>query len=122
MHVFALMSLVVVALLLLAAHLVHAGLLPLAALSILAIALLAVPRRWAARALQIVLFVAAIEWALTATALAQMRAAHDEPYLRLLIILGSVTVLTAIAALVFEHPRLRRRYATSEPVRSSLQD
>jgi hypothetical protein len=112
LHVFALLSLVAVALLLLAAHLVHAGLLPLAALAFLAIALLAVPRLWAARVLQFVLGVATIEWALTAAALAQMRAAQDLPYLRLLLILGSVTVLTAVAALVLEHPRLRQRYAS----------
>ena len=110
MHIFALLSFVAVALLLLAAHLVHAGLLPLAALAIVAIALLAVQRRWAARVLQAVLGVATIEWALTAASLAQMRAAHDEPYLRLLVILGSVTLMTAVAALVFEHPRMRRRY------------
>jgi hypothetical protein len=110
LHVFGLLSLVAVALLLLAAHLLHAGLLPLAALAVLAIALLAVPRQWAARVLQAVLGVATIEWGLTAASLAQMRAAHDEPYLRLLAILGSVTLLTAIAALVFEHPRLRQRY------------
>ena len=110
MHVLALLSLVALALLLLAAHLLHAGLLPLAALAVLALALLAVPRRWAARVLQVVLGVATIEWALTAASLAQMRAAHDEPYLRLLVILGSVTVLTAVAALAFEHPRLRQRY------------
>ena len=112
MQVFALLSLVAVALLLLAAHLVHADLLPLAALAILAIALLAVPRLWAARVLQVLLGVATIEWALTAASLAQMRAAHDEPYLRLLVILGSVTILTAVAALVFEHPRMRRRYVS----------
>jgi len=112
LHIYPLLSLVAVALVLLAAHLVHAGLLPLAALAIVAIALLAVPRLWAARLLQAVLGVATIEWALTAASLAQMRAAHDEPYLRLLVILGSVTLLTAVAALVFEHPRMRRRYVS----------
>jgi hypothetical protein len=107
---FALLSVATIALLLLAAHFVHAGILPLAVLCILLVALLAVPRRWAARTLQVVLGIATIEWALTATLLAQQRAVHGEPFLRLLLILGSVTVFTAVSALLFEHPRLRRFY------------
>lgn len=120
MPLLALLSLIAAALLLLAAHLVHAGSLPLAALAIVSIALLAVPRRWAARVLQTVLGVAAIEWVLTAAALAQMRAAHDQPYVRLLVILSCVAVLTVVAALAFEHPRLRRRYAQRNATQDSL--
>ena len=62
MRLAALLSLPLLALLLLAAHLLHAGVLPLAALAILLAGLLAVPHPWAARALQVVLAVAVIEW------------------------------------------------------------
>jgi hypothetical protein len=107
MRLAALLALPLLALLLLAAHLVHAGAMPLAALAILLAGLLVVRRPWAARALQVVLAVAVIEWILTTVGLAQQRLRHDEPYVRLAVILGSVTVFTALAAAVFQHPVLR---------------
>ncbi len=103
----ALLALPALALLLLAAHLAHAGLMPLAALAILLVGLLAVPRPWASRTLQVILAVAVIEWILSTVGIAQLRLRHGEPYLRLAAILGSVSVLTALAALVFRHPVLR---------------
>jgi len=107
MRLAALLALPALALLLLAAHLVHAGLMPLAALAILLVGLLAVPRPWALRTLQVVLAVAVIEWTLTTVGLARLRLHHDEPYIRLAAILGSVTLFTALAALAFQHPVLR---------------
>ncbi|MBK6349511.1 MAG: hypothetical protein V9E93_02235 [Steroidobacteraceae bacterium] len=107
MRVAALLMLPLLALLLLAAHLVHAGLMPLAALVILLVGLLAVPRPWASWTLQVVLTVAVIEWILTTVGLAQLRLRHDEPYLRLVAILGSVALFTALAAVAFQHPVLR---------------
>jgi hypothetical protein len=99
------------ALLLLAAHLVHAGLIPLASVALMLIGLLSVRRPWAARVVQVVLLIGAIEWVLTAVGLAQLRASHGEPYLRLAAILGAVTVFTVLAAAVFRHPALRRYFA-----------
>jgi hypothetical protein len=110
MRLAALLALPALALLLLAAHLVHAGLVPLAALAILLAGLLAVPRPWASRTLQVILAVAVIEWILTTVGLAQLRRRHDEPYLRLAVILGSVTLFTALAALAFQHPLLRAHF------------
>jgi len=106
----ALLVLPALALLLLAAHFVHAGLLPVAILCVAAGALLWVRRPWAARALQVVLALGAIEWVLTAATLAQMRSAHQQPFARLLVILGTVAVLTILAALVFQHPALAQRF------------
>jgi hypothetical protein len=113
MRLAALLALPLLALLLLAAHLVHSGLMSLAALAALLLGLLAVPRPWAARTLQVVLAVAVIEWILTAVGLAQLRLRHDEPYVRLAAILGSVTLFTALAALAFEHPVLRAHFRLS---------
>jgi len=107
MRLAALLALPVLALLLLAAHFFHSGLMPLAALAILLVGLLAVSRPWAARTLQVVLAFAVIEWILTTVGLAQLRLRHDEPYGRLAVILGSVTLFTALAALAFQHPLLR---------------
>jgi hypothetical protein len=98
------------ALVLLAAHLMHAGWLPLTAVALLLLGLLAVRRPWAGRTVQVVLAVAAIEWALTAYGLAQLRMGHGQPYLRLVMILGSVTLFTTLAAAAFEHPALRRHF------------
>ena len=103
----ALLALPALALLLLAAHLFHSGAMPLAALAILLVGLLAVRRPWAARTVQVVLAVAVIEWVLTTVGLAQLRLRHDEPYVRLAAILGSVTLFTALAAAAFQHPVLR---------------
>lgn len=98
------------ALLLLAAHLVHAGWLPLACIALLLIGLLFVRRPWAARAVQVVLAIATIEWVLTAYGLAQLRLGLGQPYLRLVLILGSVALLTALAVAAFQHPALRTRF------------
>jgi hypothetical protein len=95
------------ALLLIAAHWLHSGQLPLAVLSLLLAGLLAVRRPWAARMLQVVLLLAAVEWILTTVALAQLRLQHGQPYLRLALILGAVTACTLLAAWVFERPALR---------------
>jgi hypothetical protein len=98
------------ALVLLAAHLLHAGLTLLAAASLFLIGLLFVRRPWAARVLQLVLAVAAIEWIRTTIGLAQMRISHGQPYLRLALILGTVTVFTVLAAAAFQFPLLRGRF------------
>ncbi|HXW10245.1 MAG TPA: hypothetical protein VD737_06500 [Steroidobacteraceae bacterium] len=106
----ALLALPAFALLLLAAHFFHARAGVVAAVCILLITLLFVPRAWAGRVVQVVLAVGAIEWVLTAYALAQVRMQHGDPYLRLVIILGSVALLTAVAAALFQHPALRARF------------
>jgi hypothetical protein len=99
-----------IALLLLAAHFAHAGLWTVAAACVAATALLAVQRAWAARTLQFLLAIGALEWILTAASLARMRVTHGQPYLRMLVILGTVFVLTVLAALIFQHPALKRRH------------
>jgi hypothetical protein len=103
----ALLALPAFALLLLAAHFFHARAGVVGAICILLITLLFVPRAWAGRVVQVVLAVGAIEWVLTAYTLAQVRMQHGDPYLRLVIILGSVALLTAVAAALFQHPTLR---------------
>lgn len=110
-----LLTLPVLALLLLGAHFMHAGLLPLAILAVLLIGLLAVRRPWAARTVQAILAVGVIEWVLTAITRAQIRMGHDEPYLRLVLILGGVALFTALAAAIFQHPALRARFRLGAP-------
>jgi hypothetical protein len=109
-----LLFLPVLALVLLAAHFLHAGLWPVAAVCLTCIGLVGVRRPWAARVLQFVLVIGAIEWILTAVALAHLRAAHGQPYVRMLVILGVVTAFTLLAALVFQLAPLRRRFGTAD--------
>ena len=106
----ALLAVPALALLLLAAHFFHARAGLVAALCILLITLLFIPRAWAGHIVQVVLAAGAIEWVLTAYTLAQVRMQHGDPYLRLVIILGSVALLTAVAAALFQHPALQARF------------
>jgi hypothetical protein len=98
------------ALLLLAAHFYRADWLSLAVLSAALTLLLAVPRPWAARALQVALVLGAIEWLRTLAAFAAMRMAVGQPVLRLVLILGGVAAFTLLAAWVFQHRALRGRF------------
>jgi len=99
-----------VAALLLAAHFFRAGSLLFAAVAVVMVGLLAVPRAWAARAVQIAMILGAIEWLRTLAAFAAARVASGQPYLRLTLILIAVAAFTAASAAVFRHPRLRQRF------------
>ena len=97
----------------LAAHFYRAAAWPLVLACLLLIALLGLRRAWAARLVQAALLLGAIEWARTAALLVQQRATLGQPWLRLLLILVAVALLTAAAALAFRASRLRRRYGLS---------
>jgi hypothetical protein len=101
---------VVLAGLLLGAHFYRAGALWLAALAVAALVLLLVRRPWAARALQAGLVAGAIEWVRALATFAAERVSFGQPYARMALILGTVAVVTALAALVFETPAMRSRY------------
>lgn len=98
------------ALLLLAAHFFRAGLLPFAGLSAALIVLPFVRAPWAAGILQVALAVGTLEWLRTAWVFAAARAAADQPYARLLVIIGTVAVITAVAAWIVGHRALRAHF------------
>ncbi len=97
----------VVAFLVLAAHFFRAGYPIGLGISLLASVLVFVRRPWAARTMQIVLGLGALEWLRSAITLAQARSEAGQPFLRLALILGAVFLLTAFCALVFEAQRLK---------------
>ena len=99
-----------VAFVLLAAHFYRGENYAAALVSLLVIALIFVRRPWAARAIQVALLVGSIEWARTAVSLVLARQEMGEPFLRLAIILGGVSLFTALAALVFQTSRVRAHY------------
>ena len=104
----ALLLLPALALLLLGAHFFRAALVPLTVVCLGLMALLFVRARWAWLTLQVALTLGTLEWLRTAWEFASARAALGQPYTRLLVILGGVALLTALAALM-----LRTRTARS---------
>lgn len=103
-------SSIVVALGVLAAHFWRAGDIAIAIAATGSLALLLVRQRWAARAMQAILVLGAIEWLRTLAALVAMRQSIGMPYARLAWILGAVALATAACALVFEHRLMRERF------------
>lgn len=105
---------VVLSLLVLAAHFLRAGEIPLVVASLALLILLAIRKPWAARLLQVALVLGALEWALTLTRLANIRAQMGMPGTRMTIILGVVAAFTFGSALLFHTQRLGRFYRLRE--------
>ena len=101
---------IVFSLLILGAHFLRYGNEIGVALSVAPIALLFVRKPWAARVVQVILALGAIEWATTLVGLVQMRIAQGMPATRLAIILGTVVVVTVASALLFETQTMKRVY------------
>lgn len=106
---------VVLSLMLLGAHFLRYGIVAGVAGSLLLIALLAIRVRWVPRLIQAALVVGSLIWTFTLYELVQMRVAHGQPYARMALILGAVSVFTLCSAMVFESPILRRIYGNVEP-------
>lgn len=94
----------------LAAHFYRAGqeIGVVASLALVALALVRKP--WAARVVQAGLLLGALEWLRTMATFAAVRIAVGQPYLRMVLILAAIALVTALAALVFERRAMRRRY------------
>lgn len=107
---YALLLLPALALLLLAAHFFRAARVPLTVACLGLLALLFVRARRAWLALQVALALGTLEWLRTAWLLAAARAGSGEPYARLLVILGAVALVTALAALVLRTGTLREHF------------
>ncbi|NIV18468.1 MAG: hypothetical protein GWN47_08675 [Woeseiaceae bacterium] len=87
-------------------HGIHIGV--IAALAL--IVLLFLRRPWVARLTQAALALGALEWARTIYELVQMRVAHDAPFVRMAIILGTVATVSAVSALLFQTKTMKRIY------------
>jgi len=100
----------VLAFLLLAAHFLRTDAWLLVVLSLALIPLLFVPRSWAAHVSRIALVIGALEWLRTLVMIAAVRFSAGIPAWRMVLILGTVAVLTLLATLVFRNRRLRGFY------------
>ncbi|MDZ7265644.1 MAG: 4Fe-4S binding protein [candidate division KSB1 bacterium] len=101
---------VIISSLLMAAHFSRAEQHGVAIVFLLLPFLLLIKRRWVAIIFQVLLLLAAVEWMQTTLRIVHLRQALGQPWLRLVIILGSVALFTALAALVFESKSLKQRF------------
>lgn len=101
---------VVLSLLALGAHFLRGGHLVLVVAVFVLLGLLIVRRPWAARAVQVAMVIAALEWVRTLFRLASVRSEMGEPATRMVVILASVALVALLSAAVFQTARLRRLY------------
>lgn len=101
--------------LLLGAHFLHHQNLVLMAISLAVPWILFIRRRWALRVVQAVLVIATLEWIRTAVLLAEKRLDAGDPWKRMVFILGTVALWTLGSALLFQTPRMLRRYRLTRP-------
>lgn len=100
--------------LLLAAHFLRVGALSAVIALIFLIPLLGLRRWWVPRVFQLVLGLGALEWIRTLLVFRTLRAARDMPYARMTLILLGVALFTALAAALFQLPRVRRWYRRAD--------
>jgi general stress protein CsbA len=103
---------VILSLLILAAHFYRAGNLILVVLMAVSPLLLFIRSSWIVRIIQVELIIGGIEWIRTILRLVNIRQAHNLPWERLAVILGSVAAFTILSALVFNFNGLRSRFKT----------
>ncbi len=102
---------VILSLLVLAAHFYRAGNLILVVLIAASPLLLFIRSTWIVRIIQVELILGGIEWVRTIFRLVDIRQAHNLPWDRLAVILGSVAAFTILSALVFNCKALKARYS-----------
>ena len=93
---------VVTSTLVLGAHVLRQGWLVAAVLIAASPLLLLLDGRWPTRVLQALLGLGALEWVRATVVLAGLRLAAGAPYLRLVAILGTVAILTAVSAALLQ--------------------
>ncbi len=100
----------VLACLILAAHFLRSFTLPLVLVFLLLPLLLTVRKAWAVRVVQVALVMGAFEWVMTTLSILGDRRATGEPFGRMVLIMGTVTLLTLLAAVALECRASRRRF------------
>lgn len=94
----------------LAAHYMRGGYPLFMLIYLLAPFLLLKKRPWAVRVVQLLMWWGTLEWLITILLLIEERIALNEDWLRMVIILGAVTLLTAGSTFVFRARVMRERY------------
>ena len=102
----------ILSLLTLGAHFLRRGQIVPCALCVAIALLLLVRRGWVPMLVQASLAVGTLEWVATTVVLTRQRAAQGGPVLRLVLILGFVTLFTAASAWLVGTRTVRARYAS----------
>ena len=105
---------VILSLLLLAAHFYRAGIMFLVICIPASALILFVRTQWVARVVQGILVLGGIEWIRTLITLVMLRQDMGRPWIRLVVILGAVAIMTISSALVFRLKSLRERYKSGQ--------
>jgi len=100
----------IIAFLLLGAHFLRGGHMILAGVSILAPLLLLIKKRWMLLLVQWLAYSGALVWIQTTFSLIQQRRMTGVPWVRMLLILSGVTVLTLYAGYLLSSDIVKRRY------------
>jgi len=101
---------VIFSFLILSAHFSRAGS-PLLLIIFLVLPIfLFIKKAWVVRLIQIFLVIGSIEWIRALISYVSQRQSMDEPYMRLVIILGVVALFTGLSALVFKNKSLKELY------------
>lgn len=101
---------VVLSFLLLGAHFLREGQTVIVICAVLLPFLLFIRKPWVVRLVQFFLVAGAMEWLRTLLFLRAIRIELGMPWMRLVLIVGTVALITACAALVFYHPALKIKY------------
>ena len=101
---------VIFSFLILSAHFSRGNLFVLSIICLLIPFLLFIKHGWVVRLIQIVLIIGSLEWIRSMFIYINQRQTLDEPYVRLVIIIGIVALFTGLSALVFRNQVLKERY------------
>lgn len=100
----------IISLLLLSAHFSRAEMPLLSLISLIIPFLLLIKKQWIVRVIQIILILGALEWIHSMFFYVHQRQEFNEPYLRLVVIIGVVALFTGLSALVFKNKKLKDLY------------
>ncbi|MEJ2546991.1 MAG: hypothetical protein P8125_04145 [Gemmatimonadota bacterium] len=105
---------VVLSAVLMAAHFSRAGTTALMLLSLAMPLVLLVRQPWAVRLVQLALVIGGFEWLRTLWKIAARRMESGQPWVRMAVILGIVSLFTWASALVFRSPVMRATWSGDE--------
>ena len=101
---------VIFSFLILSAHFSRGNLFILSIIFLIIPLILFIKQAWVVRLTQIILIIGSLEWIRSMFIYINQRQTIDEPYLRLVIIIGIVALLTGLSALVFRNQSLKKLY------------
>jgi|APMI01.1.fsa_nt_gi hypothetical protein len=105
----------IIAILTLGGHFLRYGLYPVTIVLVGLLFLLMIDRRWAARTMQVVLVIAAVEWIGVLNDVVKEREMEGRSPVKSVFILGGTAAFTLLAAALYQTPRLKRRFS-NEPI------